>query len=127
MTASDAQIYFKKAKEDIVVIAKLVNDLDVSDASWGFHAHQAIEKMLKAFLAKMQIEFPKSHDLVFLYELLPSDTRVDFTTIESDCENLNPFAVTLRYDDSLEETLDRPQILARIIVFQRMIETELGK
>lgn len=115
MIVSDFEIYLRKAKEDIVVIRKLVADLEISDSSWGFHAHQAIEKLIKSILAKFKIEFSKTHDLVFLYELLPTEVLSFFSSLEDDCEALNPYAVSLRYDENIGEELDRMNILSRIL------------
>ena len=115
MITSDFEIYLKKAKEDITVIQKLVNDKEVTDSSWGFHAHQAIEKLMKSVLAKHKIEFSKTHDLVYLFELLPSEALPFFSSIEDDCENLNPYAVSLRYDENIGEELSRTLIFSRIL------------
>lgn len=71
---------------------------DAHIAIIGFHAQQAIEKSLKAVLFAHQIEFDRSHDLVKLASLLrnhPIDLPVD----DKKLRQLNPFAVTLRYDD----------------------------
>lgn len=64
MTAdNEARQIFKKALEDIKVLDKLINDFDVADETWGFHAQQAIEKLFKSVLFKNKIEFPRTHDL----------------------------------------------------------------
>lgn len=124
MTVSDFSMYLKKAKEDLVVVQKLQNDLEVADATWGFHAHQTIEKLIKALLTKDGIEFPKSHDLVFLMELLPEKRLSLFQSIETYCEILNPFAVTLRYDDNIEIALDRPLIYGLLANLFNQIATK---
>jgi len=36
----------------------------------GFHAQQAAEKFIKAFLVRHQIEFPKTHDIGLLRQLV---------------------------------------------------------
>ena len=40
------------AERDLTVWRKLVNDAEVHDAVLGFHAQQAVEKLLKAVLAR---------------------------------------------------------------------------
>ena len=40
----------------------------------GFHAQQAAEKFIKAFLVRHQVEFPKSHNVALLRQLV---ARVD--------------------------------------------------
>ncbi len=61
-----------------------------------FHAQQAVEKALKAFLVWHQLEFPKTHDLSLLLELCAS---VDAGLAESlaDAEELTPYGVDYRY------------------------------
>lgn len=71
----------------------------------GFHAHQAVEKSLKAVVAVRSLEIPRSHDLGLLIRLLDSaERRLPEEIREADW--LNPWAVTLRYDHS-GDTLDR--------------------
>jgi len=64
----------------------------------GFHAQQAIEKSLKAVLFAHQIEFDRSHDLVKLAGLLRIH-QIEIPVEDKKLRQLNPFAVTLRYDD----------------------------
>ncbi len=127
MIASDAKIYLKKAHEDLVVIIKLEADKDVADASWGFHAHQTVEKLLKCILSKNKIEFSKTHDLVYLYELLPTNSIHLFQSLADDYENLNPFAVALRYDDFFDDiAIDRSTLLKKIKSLFELIDKELN-
>jgi HEPN domain-containing protein len=42
----------------------------MADTIIGFHAQQACEKCLKAVLASVGVEFPRTHDLLRLLELL---------------------------------------------------------
>ena len=62
--------WIKKAKEDLAVAEQLLSDGVPYFASIGFHAQQAAEKFLKAFLVWHQIEFPKTHDLSQLLQLI---------------------------------------------------------
>ncbi|MEA3283008.1 MAG: HEPN domain-containing protein [Euryarchaeota archaeon] len=54
-----------------------------------FHCQQAVEKYLKAFMVKHQIEFPKTHSVMTLINLCskvttqaPKPLSVDFTMQE---------------------------------------------
>ncbi len=60
-----------------------------------FHAHQCVEKYLKAGLTAFGTEFPRTHDLTELHVLLPQAiaAAVDIT----DLAELNPYAVRARY------------------------------
>lgn len=80
----------------------------------GFHAQQAIEKWLKAFLAHREVHFEYTHDLRHLVGLIegaglafPLDTPAVVMFTE--------FAVPLRYEDLLDaEPLDRPAAVALV-------------
>jgi hypothetical protein len=41
----------KKAAGDEAILARLIEDADIPDDALGFHAQQAVEKMIKAILA----------------------------------------------------------------------------
>ena len=70
-----------------------------------FHAQQAAEKYLKAYLAAMEIEFPFVHNLEKLAELC---TRQDtaFAALKPVCQALTPYAVELRYDEEFWPSAD---------------------
>lgn len=67
-----------------------------------FHAQQAAEKYLKAFLVERQIEFPKTHDLGALLDLVAT---TDPRLAESlrDVTALTPYGVDVRYPSDLPE------------------------
>ena len=63
------QEWLKKADEDLAVAEYLVSSDRPYFGAVGFHAQQAAEKYLKAFLVCHQVEFPKTHDLDDLLDL----------------------------------------------------------
>ena len=63
-----------------------------------FHAQQAVEKILKAYLIHNDIEFPFTHNLVKLIELAAQKDEA-FRIFLTSAEVLTPYAVELRYDD----------------------------
>ncbi len=71
-----------------------------------FHAQQAAEKYLKALLTWHQIEFPKTHAIELLLDLLKA---VDSQTASQlqDAGDLTPYGVDIRYPgDQPEPDLD---------------------
>jgi HEPN domain-containing protein len=62
----------------------------------GFHCQQAAEKYLKAFLTDRQVDFPKTHNLGELLDLIE---RVDEPLADSlrSITILNPYGVETRY------------------------------
>ncbi|WP_456475591.1 HEPN domain-containing protein [Candidatus Pyrohabitans sp.] len=61
-----------------------------------FHAQQAVEKFLKAYLINKNVEFKKTHNLEFLLDLCAKIDR-DFENI--DVGDLSFYAVEIRYPD----------------------------
>lgn len=113
MTAAidrQARLLLTKAAEDEAV-AVLPG---VPDGPFRFHIQQAVEKLLKALLSQLSIEYKYTHDLSYLVsqlkaagELLPDDV-VEFSKLET-------FAVTNRYDDIPEFcVLDRKAALESV-------------
>jgi HEPN domain-containing protein len=68
--------------------------------SVGFHAQQAAEKFIKAFLVRHQLEFPKTHDITVLRRLV---ARVDSELANglATADALTPYGVEFRYPGDL--------------------------
>jgi HEPN domain-containing protein len=67
-----------------------------------FHCQQAVEKYLKAFLVKHQIEFPKTHSIMTLINLCSKvDSSFKEKLLEADI--LTDYAVEIRYPDEWYE------------------------
>lgn len=85
------------ANEDIAVIESLFkSSSDFYARTICFHAQQAIEKFLKAFLVFHNKDFPKTHDLEFLLQECQKIEKPDF---DFDFGSLTDFAVSVRYPD----------------------------
>jgi len=92
-----------KADLDFRTVVRLAEDEAFRDIV-VFHAQQAAEKYLKALLTRRQIEFPKTHEIRRLLELLrPSDPEV--ADALPDARWLDPFGVEIRYPGDRAETL----------------------
>lgn len=87
----------RKAEEDIVLLEKIAYDEDISSEIVGFHAQQAIEKLLKALLIAKIIPFRRTHDLGELIYLC-SEHDMEVPDELYDIDDLTPFAVEYRYD-----------------------------
>ncbi|MCX6550713.1 MAG: HEPN domain-containing protein, partial [Acidobacteria bacterium] len=59
-----------RADEDLSVARHLLAEKLPYHGAIGFHAQQAAEKFLKAYLVAHQVEFPKTHDLGRLLDLI---------------------------------------------------------
>lgn len=97
-----AAALLSKARDDGYVVRSLSADAGAPNWVIGFHAQQAVEKSVKSVLTRHEIEFPRTHNLSMLIELL----RRHAITLPPDADGLarlTPFGVALRYDDTVGE------------------------
>lgn len=87
----------QKAEEDMILLEKIVGDDDISPEIVGFHAQQAIEKLLKALLISKIIPFRRTHNLGELLDVF-SENGIEVPDTLYDIDDLTPFAVEYRYD-----------------------------
>ena len=59
--------WFKKAEQDLFVIKNIINIIDAPYEICCFHAQQAAEKYLKAYLTAHNVDFLKTHMLFVRY------------------------------------------------------------
>jgi HEPN domain-containing protein len=103
---SVAELLLAGAKRDLQAFEALVGIPEMNDAVIGFHAHQCIEKALKAALAHAGIAFRRTHDIAELLDLL-HDTRGGVPPFSERLDELNPYAVEARYGLIEPSALDR--------------------
>jgi HEPN domain-containing protein len=58
-----AALLARKATEDAVALREFAANTEIADTVLDFHAQQAIEKWLKAVLARHEVNFEYTHDL----------------------------------------------------------------
>jgi HEPN domain-containing protein len=104
-----ALLLVRKAEGDEALLDKLLDDPDVPDDILGFHAQQAIEKRMKAILASRGIDFERTHSISYLTALLERH-GLDLPERREQIEDLTPWAVAARYEDSSDEVLDRSAV-----------------
>jgi HEPN domain-containing protein len=96
----------RKADSD-VENARMCLDAGKSLDTACFHAQQAAEKALKAYLTANDVEFPFIHNIEKLVELCATKDEA-FRRHLAEAQELTPYAVDLRYDaefwPSKEET-----------------------
>jgi len=91
------KIWLFRANEDIAVIENLYKSgPELYASTICFHAQQAVEKFLKAFLVFNDVDFPKTHDLDYL---LLECKKIDTKNFEIDLGSLTDFGVSIRYPD----------------------------
>lgn len=115
-----------RAKEDIAVIDNLYKtDPHIYASTICFHAQQAVEKFLKAFLVYHNIDFPRTHDVDFL---LLECKKIDSIDFNVDLGSLSDFGVNIRYPDDFyvpdkEETVKYRDIAHAI---QEIVEKKIN-
>ena len=91
-----ARMMLKLARDDLATFEILVNSSESPVASLGFHAQQAVEKALKSWLSLIGMNYPPTHNLRTLFDLLEDQGVADAAGFH-DLAILTPFAVQFRY------------------------------
>ena len=115
------------AERDHSALRGMSNPVVFADEIFGFHAQQAVEKLLKTWLALLGEIYPATHDLTELLETLtarhPDAARfgamLDYT----------PFAVQFRYAarDRQAPPLDRNDILGQVDALLEEVQQRLAE
>lgn len=115
MSRELALLLRRKAAQDEYAARALASDPNASDEIVGFHARQAIEKLLKAVLAFRGIRFRRTHDIAELLDLAV-DVEIPVPPFIEEARRLTPFAVDFRDGELSDEgtPFDRARALALI-------------
>lgn len=107
-----ARILLDRAGDDALVVERLSPQPDIPDHVVGFHAQQAVEKLLKAVLSHHGVTYGRTHDLGRLLELV-RQTQLPAPPEENRLVELTPWATGLRYgEDPIDpDPLDRQNAL----------------
>ncbi|MBI5107555.1 MAG: HEPN domain-containing protein [Rhodocyclales bacterium] len=103
------------ARKDFDAMRGMVGNPLFADEVFGFHAQQAIEKALKAWLTARSTDFPLTHDLSRLLGLL-EEARIDVGRYWP-LVQYTVFAVQARYEAGLVESdvsIDRLAVIAEV-------------
>ncbi len=100
--AERAHAFLQRADADLAAVRALEALVDVPDEIVGFHGQQAAEKLLKAVLAAHGIDFPRTHSIRFLLDLLDDRGLAPPPDLHGVVE-LYPFGVQLRYEAPFDE------------------------
>ena len=116
------------ARQDLQALCHMSDPSDFGESIFGFHAQQATEKTVKAWLSTVGLSYPRTHDLAALFALLEkSGTRVPkrFRLLM----DLNDFAVAFRYsfDSALEDALDRQEVARQVTDFVEYVASTLSE
>ena len=120
-----SEMLLRKAAADEALVEKVLADPDIANELVGYHAQQAVEKLLKARLASLAVNYPKTHNLQTLVELLEAQGK-PLPAELADLDLLTPFATIYRYEDPPEAgNFDRGTARDVIRRLRAWVEAEL--
>ena len=88
--------WLAKARIDLLACVSLSGESAELWEAVAFHAQQTVEKALKAVLVSHQVEFPKTHDIERLLDLV-AGCDPELAQAAADAAELTPFGVEYRY------------------------------
>jgi HEPN domain-containing protein len=94
------QQWLNRARKDLAACEVLLKGSLEDYENVGFHAQQAAEKFIKAFLVRHQIEFSKTHNIALLTQLVASVDR-ELAKKLAGADALTPYGVEFRYPGDL--------------------------
>ncbi|MCE2689829.1 MAG: HEPN domain-containing protein [Rubrivivax sp.] len=92
----------RRASDDLYIVQRLIEDPNAPAWVLGFHAQQAVEKALKGALSFAGREYPRTHNLDMLSQLIKATGQMP-PPCAADLGVLTPFGVVLRYEDAPSE------------------------
>lgn len=103
-----ARLLLGMADNDLGVLRVAGNPAEVSDESFGFHVQQAAEKGFKAWIALLGKEYPLTHELDLLIDMIRQQDAA--VSQYANLAGFSAFAVKYRYDPLPENAarIDRP-------------------
>jgi HEPN domain-containing protein len=124
-----AEKLIQKAVQDEFILKKLVDDPESPEEGIGFHAQQAVEKLIKAVLALNKVVFPRTHDLENLVKLIDQN-NINRPKVLDQVGDLTPYAVEFRYDAlplDEENYLDSSWVMKLVEETKQWTNKELNK
>jgi HEPN domain-containing protein len=124
---NEASVLLAMAGKDIDLLRYIVSSDLIADEIFGFHAQQAVEKSLKAWVYIAGGTFDRIHDLRILLIAL-QDIGLDVEPYNV-LIPLNSFAVQFRYEAMEEEDvpLDRTDTLCKVEALYKHVQFLLSE
>jgi HEPN domain-containing protein len=111
------------ASKDMKALELMVLPESIDDEIYGFHAQQAVEKSLKAWITVIGGAYNFTHDLWILLMTL-RELGCDIERFKQ-LIRLNPFAAQLRYEplETVDEPLGRPELQKEVQELYNHVQT----
>jgi len=104
MNADEAKIWLNYAKTDLHAASALLDSSGFFPRQICFFAQQCAEKTIKAILVFEEVNFPKSHDLDRLRDLIPDGWK--FKEKFPDLAELTIWAIESRYPGNTPDVVE---------------------
>lgn len=125
-----ARMFLRMAKKDLSALGGMVEGEPFADEIFGFHAQQAIEKALKAWLCLVCEKVPRTHDLQELVALL-TESGEDVPCEFADLVDFADFAVEFRYSelelDAEDDRQGAAEVIASLLAHVESLVSEAGR
>jgi HEPN domain-containing protein len=121
-----ARLMLRLARDDLAALEVMETSTRITSGIFGFHAQQAVEKALKAWLSLRGVVYPRTHVLYGLFGLLDIHGAATVSGFRH-LQTLTPFGVQFRYEEytSFDEPLDRGEVVRHVNDLLDHVETLL--
>lgn len=124
-----ARAMLRMAHRDFTALMGMARDtVAFADEIFGFHAQQAVEKALKAWICLHGIEYPFTHQLARLMTILNNsgeDMEVFWTL-----DQYSVFSVQARYEEgdvALDEPMNRDAVIVEVQTLLDKVDALIGQ
>ena len=124
---ADTTRWLRYAKEDLITAEILLAQPHIPPRQSCWLAQQSAEKALKAVLIFLQIDFPRTHDLNILRNLIPD--RWQLKTTHQDLAYLTEWVTEARYPSDTPEATnaDASEAVEQARAIWTSVSTELAQ
>ncbi len=122
-----AALLSRKAAGDEDIVRRLIDIPEVVDETLGFHAQQAVEKLMKAVLVQRGVAYDRTHNIAYLLTRLEeAGVEAPSGVSQEELISLSPWAVQFRYDDEANAVLDRSSARLAVEMTRAWADALLG-
>ena len=101
--SADPRRWLAYARSDLALAREGRHSEDVFLEALCYHCQQAVEKSLKAVLIAHGIDFPRTHNVGTLAELVPDAAALPDSVPDDALRGLSAYAILSRYPGDLED------------------------
>jgi len=122
----EARRWLKYAREDLQTADLILGHPTIAYRHVCWLSQQAVEKVLKAALIFLQVEFPRTHDLDILRNLLPGEWEAKM--VSPDLADMTEWAVESRYPGDWPDATESDARIANALAkkISEAMEIDLG-